>query len=59
MGQLAPLIPALLSQWKGDKSLFLLEYFVPLKRLKEIDEACRKPLSACLEALYRNQCGLD
>jgi hypothetical protein len=56
MGQLAPLVPAVLPQWKGDN---LLERFVPLKRLKEIDEACRKPLSACLEALYRNQCDLD
>jgi len=46
-------------QWKGDKRLFLLERFVPLKRLKEIDEACCKPLSACLEALYGNQCDLD
>jgi len=37
----------------------LLECFVPLKRLKEIDEAYRKLLSACLEALYSNQCDLD
>ena len=59
MGQLAPLVPVVLPQWKWDKSLFLLECFVPLKRLKEIDEACCKPLSACLEALYGNQCDLD